>query len=86
VTRYVTPKLGAYTGLSALGLLGALALDLPELVALAAPFTLCAVLGLAIARAPEVDVALELDRERALQHEELEVHLAVTNALEALGR
>ena len=85
MTRYPTPKLGAYTGLAALGLLGALALGLPELVALAAPFTFCAVLGLATARAPEVDVALELDRERALQHEEVEVRLAVTTA-RAVGR
>jgi uncharacterized protein (DUF58 family) len=85
VTRYVTSKLGAYTGLGALGLVGALALGLPELVALAAPFTLCAVLGLATAREPEVDVALELDRERALQHEEVDVHLTVT-AERAVGR
>jgi uncharacterized protein (DUF58 family) len=77
VTQYVTPKLGAYAGLAALGLLGALALGLPELVVVAAPFTFSAVLGLATARAPQVDVALELDRERALQHEEVEVHLAV---------
>jgi uncharacterized protein (DUF58 family) len=80
VTRYVTPKLGAYTGLGALGLVGALALGLPELVVLAAPFTLCAALGLATAREPDVDVALELDRERALQHEEVDVRLVVTAA------
>jgi uncharacterized protein (DUF58 family) len=78
VTRYVTPKLGAYTGLAALGLVGALALGLPELVALAAPFALVVVLGLATGREPDVVVTVHLDRERALQHEEIEVRLAVT--------
>ena len=82
MTRYVTPKLGAYVGLAALGVLGALALGLPELVALAAPFALVAVLGLATTRVPEIDVRLELERERALQYEEVEVRLGVrtTNA------
>jgi uncharacterized protein (DUF58 family) len=80
LTRYVAPKLGAYAGLAALAVLGALALGLPELVALAAPFALVAVLGLASTRAPEVDVWVELDRERALQHEEVEVRLAVRTA------
>jgi uncharacterized protein (DUF58 family) len=85
VTRYVTPKLGAYTGLAALGLMGALALGLPELVALAAPFALVAALGLATGREPEVEVALELDRERALQHEDVQVRLVVT-APDTVGR
>jgi uncharacterized protein (DUF58 family) len=79
VTRYVTPKLGAYTGLAALGLIGGLALGLPELVALAAPFALVVVLGLAAAREPQVEVGLELDRERALQHEEVEARLEVVS-------
>jgi uncharacterized protein (DUF58 family) len=78
VKRYVTPKLGAYTGLSALGLVGALALGLPELVALAAPFAFVAALGLATGREPEVAVSLGLDRERALQHEEVTLAIAVT--------
>jgi uncharacterized protein (DUF58 family) len=85
VTRYATPKLGAYTGLAALGLLGALALGLPELVALAAPFALVAALGLATGRPPEVEVSLELDRERALQHEEVEARI-VAFSRRALGR
>jgi uncharacterized protein (DUF58 family) len=77
VTRYVTPKLGAYAGLAALGVLGALALGLPELVALAAPFALVAVLGLATTRVPELDVWVDVDRERALQYEEIEVRLTI---------
>jgi uncharacterized protein (DUF58 family) len=78
MTRHTTPKLGAYTGLTALGLLAALALGLPELVALSAPFALAAALGLAAVRVPEVDVELELERERALQHEEVDVNIRVT--------
>ena len=42
MTRAATPKLGAYAGLASLGLLAALALRRPELVALAAPFALAA--------------------------------------------
>jgi uncharacterized protein (DUF58 family) len=61
-------------------MLGALALGLPELVALAAPFALVAVLGLVTTRGPEVGVWVELDRERALQHEEVEVRLTVESA------
>jgi uncharacterized protein (DUF58 family) len=79
LTRYVEPKLGAYVGLAALGVLGALALGLPELVALAAPFALVSVLGLVGTRAPDVDAWVQLDRERALQHEEVEVLLTVTS-------
>ena len=85
MTRYVTPRLGAYTGLAALGMLGALALGLPELVALAAPFALVIVVGLTGGGAPEVAVSLELDRDRALQHEEVDVRVVVTSA-RALGR
>jgi uncharacterized protein (DUF58 family) len=85
VTRYTTPKLGAYCGLTALGLLAALALGLPELVALAAPFALVAALGLAGARPPNVGVEIELARERALQHDEVEVEFRVRSQ-EQIGR
>ena len=56
MTHAATPKLGAYAGLAALGLLGALATRRPELVVLAAPFALSAALGLLLAlvrRIPE---------------------------------
>jgi uncharacterized protein (DUF58 family) len=83
VTRYVTPKLGAYTGLAALGLIGALTLGLPELVVFAAPFALVAALGLATAREPEVAVTVELDRGRALQYEEVQLRVVVTGSAPA---
>ena len=42
MTRSPSPKVGAYAGLAALGLLAAVALRLPELVLLAAPFAVVA--------------------------------------------
>jgi uncharacterized protein (DUF58 family) len=77
VRRRASPRLGAYAGLSALGLIGALVLGLPELVALAAPFALLLAVGLAAAPTPQLDVAVELDRERALEGEEVTVTLDV---------
>jgi hypothetical protein len=57
MTRRASPRLGAYAGLSALGLIAALVLGRPELVVLAAPFFLALALGLAAARhAPIEDV------------------------------
>jgi len=77
VTRAVTPKLGAYVGLAALGLLAAIAIRLPELVVLAAPFALVAAIGLIGVRRPELAAELTLDRERALEGEEVTAELAL---------
>jgi uncharacterized protein (DUF58 family) len=77
VTRSPTPKLGAYAGLSGLGLLAALALGRPELVALAAPFALVLTAGLAFAREPRLSVTFEVERERALEGEELPAEFEV---------
>lgn len=71
MTRAASPKLGAYAGLAALGLLAALVLGLPELVALAAPFALTLAVGLASAHEPELEVGLRLGRERALEGDEV---------------
>ena len=73
--RSPTPKLGAYAGLAALGLLAALALRLPELVLLAAPFALVAAVSPLQVRAPRIEVEVELDRERALEGELLDVSI-----------
>jgi uncharacterized protein (DUF58 family) len=71
LTRAYTPKLGAYVGLAALGLFAALATGLPELVALAAPFALAAALDLLLTERPRLDVAFAVDRERALEGEDV---------------
>ena len=75
MTRVVSPKLGGYAGLAALGLLAALATGLPELVAVAAPFALVTSLGLLLARQPQVDAQVTLERNRALEGEDLLVHV-----------
>ena len=75
MTRAATPKLGAYAGLAALGLLAGLVLGRPEVVALAAPFALVVCLGALAARRPDLEVAVELDRERALEGDEIGVRI-----------
>jgi len=78
VTRRATPKLGAYAGLTALGLLAALALGRPELVAVTAPFAVVLVAGLALADEPRLDARLRLDRERAIEGDELVLSVDLT--------
>ena len=73
--RAATPKLGAYCGLAALGLLAALVLGRPELVALAAPFALVVAAGVLLGTRPHVDAALRLDRDRILEGDEVELAL-----------
>jgi uncharacterized protein (DUF58 family) len=75
VTRAASPKLGAYAGLSALALLAALGTRLPELVVVAAPFALVAAVGLSRIRRPRISGDLALDRERALEGEDVAVRL-----------
>lgn len=75
MTRAATPRLGAYAGLAALGLLAALVLGRPEIVALAGPFALMVVAGLLFGSRPDIDARLELDRDRMLEGEEVEVEL-----------
>jgi uncharacterized protein (DUF58 family) len=69
MTRADSPRLAAYAGLAAIGLVAGLVAGRIELVVLAAPFALAAALGAAITRDPDVDGTLALDRERALEGE-----------------
>jgi uncharacterized protein (DUF58 family) len=73
MTRSALPKLGVYAGLAALSLLAALVLRLPELVLLGAPFALVAAISALQVHASRIDVEVELDRERALEGELLDV-------------
>ena len=75
MTRAATAKLGAYTALAGLGLLGALVAGRPELVALAAPFAAVLVAGLSLAEKPDLKVLFELDQERQVQGETVEAEL-----------
>ncbi|HKC22496.1 MAG TPA: DUF58 domain-containing protein [Gaiellaceae bacterium] len=73
----MTAKLPAYAGVAALGLLAALATRRPELAVIAAPFALYAGLGLLLARPPRLDAEVELEAERALEGDELEVRVTL---------
>jgi len=85
VTRTVSPKLGAYAGLAALGLIAAIALRWPELVAVTAPFPLVLAVGLAFSREPELRAQVTLDRERVLENDEVVLTLSL-RAAEPLER
>jgi uncharacterized protein (DUF58 family) len=80
VTRYATPKLAAYAGVSAVGLLTALVAARPELVALTAPFLLALGVGLALATPPKLDVQVELSSERVLEGDEADVVVSLVSA------
>ena len=71
MSRAPTPKIGAYAGIAALGLLAALATGLPELVVLAAPFAISLGLGLLLVRDPELDAKVMLERDHVLEGEEI---------------
>jgi len=77
VTR-VSARLRAYLLIGAVGTLGALLLERPEPVMVAAPFVLASAVGLALAREPRLQVTVSLDRERALEGDDLEVTVEVT--------
>jgi uncharacterized protein (DUF58 family) len=85
VTRLASPKLGGYAGLAALGLIAAIALRRPELVAVSAPFALLLAVGLAVTREPELRARLVLDRERVLEDDEVVLTLTL-RAAEPLER
>lgn len=75
MTRYPTHKLGAYTAVVALGLLGALAAGLPELVAVVAPFAVLLLAGLVGARPPRLDARLEVAEERMVEGQAVRLDL-----------
>lgn len=74
-SRFAAPKLGAYAGLAAFGLLAALVLGRPLLVALAAPFVLVLAAGLILAEDPGLEASVSVDRERVLEGDEVVLEL-----------
>jgi uncharacterized protein (DUF58 family) len=79
VTSSASPRVTAYASLAALFLLSALALRRPELAVLALPFALPLAVGLHLARPPEVRAWVEVERERALEQDELAVEVVVAS-------
>jgi uncharacterized protein (DUF58 family) len=70
VTGHTSSRLPAYAALAAAGLVAGLAVGRVEPVALAAPFVLALVAAVA-GREPEVSVRLSLERDRALEGDEV---------------
>ena len=100
MTRWGRPKLGAYAGLTAFGLLAALVVARPEVVALTAPFLLALGVGLVLAERPRLELRLVTDAERALEGDDvaarvelaaaatvdrLELYLRLPDGLDAAG-
>ena len=83
MTRSDSPRLVGYAGLAAVALIAGLAAGRIELIALAAPFALAAALGAASGRSPEIAGSLSLDRERALEHEDVHAHVELTGGVGA---
>ena len=77
MTRFTAPRLPAYAALAASGLIAGLALGRVEPIALAAPFVL-ALLAVVAARDPQITARLSLDRDRALEGEEVTATIELT--------
>lgn len=73
--RTTAPRLTAYAGLAAFGLLAAVALGRPELAVLAAPFALVSAVGLSLARDPVVRAVSGVDAERTVEGGTVELEL-----------
>ena len=71
MTRFTSPRVSAYAALAASGLVAGLALGRVEPVALAAPFALALVAAAMAGREPHVSARLILDRERAIEGDEV---------------
>jgi uncharacterized protein (DUF58 family) len=78
VTRFTSPRVSAYAALAASGLIAGLALGRVEPVALAAPFALALVAATVAGREPRVSARLMLDRERAIEGDEVTATIEVS--------
>jgi uncharacterized protein (DUF58 family) len=78
MTRSATSKLAGYTGVAALALFLGLALRLPELIAVGAPFAALVAFALLVERPPRIDVDISLGEERVLEGEEVDLSLTIT--------
>jgi uncharacterized protein (DUF58 family) len=83
MTRLDSPRLVTYAGLAAVGLIAGLALGRIELVALAAPFAIAAVVGRVLARDPQIEATVTLDRERALEGDDVQMTVELTSPVGA---
>jgi uncharacterized protein (DUF58 family) len=77
VTPFASPRLVSYVCLAALGLIAALSLRRAELVVIAAPFALVVAAGLLLEGRPKAGAWLSVDRDRALEGEEINAAIQV---------
>jgi uncharacterized protein (DUF58 family) len=75
VNRSATPKLRAYTSVTAFGLVGALVLGRPELAALVAPLAVFLAVGLVLAPDPLYELRVALDPPTAVEGQEVELRV-----------
>jgi uncharacterized protein (DUF58 family) len=78
VTAHTSRRLPVYAALAAAGLVAALALGRVEPVALAAPFLLAIVAGLAV-HEPQVSVGVSLDRDRMIEGDEVTATITLSS-------
>lgn len=76
MNRHASPKLVAYAALSATGLVAALVVGRPEVVALTAPFLFALALGLALTTPPSFTLDVEAD-ERAIEGDEVTARIRI---------
>ncbi len=79
MTRFTSPRLAAYAALAAVGLVAGLAFGRVEPVALAAPFALALLAAATLGGEPRASARLALDRERAIEGDEIAVSVALTS-------
>jgi len=75
-----SPKLALYAIFAAAAFIAALALGRPELAGLGAPFALVLAVGLSLPPPPRVEASVQLDRERVLEGDEIELELSLSAA------
>jgi uncharacterized protein (DUF58 family) len=81
VIRHPSPKLGIYSTIVAVSTIGAIALGRPELAALAAPFAVFLVAGLALAREPVLTgVSVSIGAERLVEGETFTIRTEIAAA------
>jgi uncharacterized protein (DUF58 family) len=80
VTRFTSRRVYAYAALTAAGLVAGLAVGRVEPVALAAPFALALLAEAVLGRKPSVSARLSLDRERAVEGDEVTATVVLTSA------
>lgn len=78
MTPFASPRLASYVGLTALGLIGALALRRPELVVVVAPFALLVAAGLVVEAPPDIRAWLTFDRDRALEGDDVVAEIEIS--------